>query len=108
MKTKNWYDQDDLNHNEGGIMKHINSIAVHDGALNEKDFEDWWNKATEQHEEFLKKKKETIAYNIAHLNKRSKELEKPIPTQLLYMVLSTYPLMVGTQFVEQYKEWFND
>lgn len=43
--------------------------------------------------------------NIAHLQKRSKELGKPIPLELLAKILS-YPVpMIGTDFRNKYIEW---
>lgn len=51
-----------------------------------------------------KEDNERIDHNINHLNARSKELGKPIPTVLLAMTYINRP--VGSWVFEEYKEWF--
>jgi hypothetical protein len=43
--------------------------------------------------------------NFAHLTKRSKELGKPIPLVLQYIMCAHNTHMVGSDFVKTYKEW---
>lgn len=46
-----------------------------------------------------------IKNNMKHLDKRSKELNKPIPEMLLIVMCSPVKMTVGSAFIEEYKEW---
>lgn len=62
---------------------------------------------TEQEKERIartKAKKE----NRRFLQKRSKELGKPIPDELYIKLVMMYPPYVSSDFVEKYEEWLND
>jgi hypothetical protein len=48
-------------------------------------------------------KQERIRDNLKALNKKAKELNKPIPDEVLVIVYSDQP--VGIWFFEKYKEW---
>lgn len=43
--------------------------------------------------------------NMKHLQKRSKELGKPIPPELLIRFSFEAVPLVGSDFLERYKEW---
>jgi hypothetical protein len=51
------------------------------------------------------KREKYIKNNLKQLNKRSKELNEPIPTLLGLMIASSYPLYVGSDFFQKYKKW---
>lgn len=46
-----------------------------------------------------------IKENIKHLNKRSKELGKAIPPVLIALFSVQATPLVGTDFINHYKEW---
>lgn len=51
-----------------------------------------------------KEKSKRIKNNLQALTKRSKELNKPIPDEILAVIFTDQP--TGTWFFEKYKEWF--
>ena len=74
-----------------------------------KDLEDILNDLTEKERKRKEKNKIIEKENYDHLVKRSNELNKDIPLELLFMTNPTFNpgLYVSAEFVKKYKEWLN-
>lgn len=74
--------------------------------LTKKDLNDLFKKLDidqKRHFEIQKEKEKVLKNNLKHLNLKSKELNKPIPDELLAIVYVGNP--TGMWFFKKYKEW---
>lgn len=90
-----------------GLFAQMSKVEVHRSEITYDDLKNYFERLQKLRNAYSKKKEDTIRSNIKHLEKRSVELKKEIPMELLLMVQYIYPLFVSKEFREKYKEWIN-
>ena len=93
-----------------GIYQQIRELGETNIELPTKtEFAKMCDKISENSIKARAKKLQLLDGNMKHLNKRSKELGKEIPMELLSVIIGApngIPY-VGNQFIEKYREWIN-
>lgn len=70
-----------------------------------KEFREFFERSSKERIIQIKANEKSRKENLKHLITRSKELGKEIPLELQVM-FSVYPIpMVGSDFIERWKEW---
>jgi len=89
-----------------GIFEQIRELPAYElGDINFAEFEKAIKKAEKDNAEHWKRVQKRIKENRIHLEKRAKELGKEIPFYLGYVMCDTKTHYVGSDFLEEYKEW---
>ena len=78
------------------------------GKFTMSDLEDIINELSDNGRRDLKEKIKTAKNNIKHLDRRSKELGKPVPPELMVYLGSPITHYVGGDFIVKYREWLQD
>ena len=89
-------------------MQESSKIVSDFGKFTRKDLDNIWDcivKAGIIDEERRILRNKEIEGNEKHLYKRAKELGKEIPIYLWYVMCSFNKVLVGSEFLEEYKEW---
>ena len=93
-----------------GIFEQIRDAeTVEVGTLlSKKDLEEFFKQAYSAEKKIKKKIEATAKENREHLEKRAKELGKPIPLILAYYTNPHFnpELLVSSQIYKEYEEWF--
>jgi len=89
---------------EGILSKINNTVYNYDRlAITEQDIKKWFDEAERASQIALQLKNKRVEDNLRNLKKKAKELNRPIPDELLVVV--NLDTMMGSWFFEKYKEW---
>jgi predicted transcriptional regulator len=90
-------------------MREVEPYVFKKGGLTQKEIKDlaaFFKNAQKEQKELEEKRQKECDANYKHLVKRSKELNKEIPTELIvYLCSPFHEKSFGGWFFEEYKEW---